>query len=56
MSEDRSSSQPRSWLERITDVFSDDPRNRQDIKNIVREAAERSIVDSETLNILEGAL
>ena len=56
MSEDRSSSQPRSWLERITDVFSDDPRNRQDIKNIVREAAERSIVESETLNILEGAL
>ncbi len=56
MSEDRTSSQPRSWLEKFTDLFSDDPRSRQDIKNIVREAAERSVVDTETLNILEGAL
>lgn len=36
--------------------FSDDPQSRQDIKDIVREAAERSIVDGETLSILEGAL
>lgn len=56
MSEDHSSSQPRSWLDRLTDLFSDDPRTRQDIKMMVREAAERSIVDSETLTILEGAL
>ncbi|MAY13967.1 MULTISPECIES: HlyC/CorC family transporter [Oceanospirillaceae] len=55
MSEDRSG-QHRSWLERLTDLFSDDPQSRQDIKVIVREAAERSIVDNETLNILEGAL
>jgi magnesium and cobalt transporter len=55
MSDDRSA-QPRSWLEKLTDLFSDDPQSRQDIKVIVREAAERSIVDSETLNILEGAL
>ncbi|MEK9765352.1 MAG: transporter associated domain-containing protein [Thalassolituus sp.] len=55
MSEDRSG-QPRSWLEKISDLFTDDPRNRQDIKDIVRAAAERSIVDSETLTIIEGAL
>lgn len=53
---DDSSGQPRSWLEKLTDLFSDDPQNRQDIKDIVREAAERSIVDGETLSILEGAL
>lgn len=56
MSDDRSSSQPRSWLEKLSDLFSDDPRSRQDIKDIVREAAERSIVDNETLTIIEGAL
>lgn len=56
MSEERSSSQQKSWLEKITDLFSDDPQSRQDIKEIVREAAQRSIVDSETLTILEGAL
>lgn len=55
MSDDRTS-QPRSWLEKFTDLFSDDPQSRQDIKDIVREAAERSIVDSDTLTILEGAL
>lgn len=56
MSEDRSSSQQKSWLEKLTDLFSDDPQSRQDIKDIVREAAQRSIVDNETLAILEGAL
>ena len=56
MSEERPSSQHKGWLEKITDLFSDDPQSRQDIKEIVREAAQRSIVDSETLTILEGAL
>ncbi|TNC91737.1 HlyC/CorC family transporter [Thalassolituus sp.] len=56
MSDDRTSSQPRSWLEKLSDLFSDDPRTRQDIKDIVREAADRSIVDTETLTIIEGAL
>ncbi|ASP37206.1 magnesium/cobalt efflux protein [Bacterioplanes sanyensis] len=56
MSEDRSSGQPKSWLEKLTDLFSDDPQSRQDIKEIVREAAQRSIVDTETLTIVEGAL
>lgn len=55
MNEDRTN-QPRSWLEKLTDLFSDDPQSRQDIKDIVREAAERSIVDADTLSILEGAL
>ncbi|WP_430459936.1 HlyC/CorC family transporter [Thalassolituus sp. LLYu03] len=55
MSDDRSGSH-KSWLEKLADLFSDDPQNRQDIKIILREAAERSIVDSDTLNILEGAL
>ena len=55
MSEDRSG-QPRSWLEKISDLFTDEPRTRQDLKDIVREAAERSIVDTETLTIIEGAL
>lgn len=55
MSEDRQNP-PRSWLERFTSLFSDDPQSREDIKDIVQEAAERSIVDADTLNIIEGAL
>lgn len=53
---DEQKSQPRSWLEKLTDLFSDDPQSRQDIKEIVQEAAKRSIVDIDTLNIIEGAL
>ena len=55
MNEDRQTP-PRSWLERFTGLFSDDPQSREDIKDIVQEAAERSIVDADTLNIIEGAL
>ncbi len=51
-----SDSSSRNWLEKLTDLFSDDPKNRQDIKSILRESAERSVVDSETLSIMEGAL
>lgn len=47
---------PRSWLERFSNLFSDDPQSREDIKDIVQEAAKRSIVDADTLNIIEGAL
>lgn len=56
MSEDRPSSQNKSWLDKLSTLFSDDPNDRQDLKDILREAAERNIVDSETLSILEGAL
>ena len=53
---DEHPSQPRSWLEKLADLFSDDPQNRQDIQDILREAAERNIVDADTLTLLEGAL
>ena len=56
MSEERPSSQSKSWLDRLSALFSDDPTDRQDLKEILREAAERNIVDSETLSTLEGAL
>jgi len=56
MSEDRPSSQNKSWLDKLSTLFSDDPHDRQDLKEILREAAERNVVDSETLSILEGAL
>lgn len=55
MNDDRQNP-PRSWLDRLTDLFSDDPQSREDIKDIVQEAAKRSIVDVDTLNIIEGAL
>ena len=56
MSEDPLQNQSKSWLDKLSTLFSDDPNDRQDLKEILREAAERNVVDSETLSILEGAL
>ncbi|MFQ3171981.1 MAG: magnesium and cobalt transporter [Oleispira sp.] len=56
MSEERPSSQAKTWLDKLSTLFSDDPNDRQDLKDILREAAERNVVDTETLSILEGAL
>lgn len=56
MSEEQSNSQSKSWLDKLSTIFSDDPNDRQDLKEILREAAERNVVDTETLSILEGAL
>lgn len=54
MSEDRSG-QPRSWLSRLTQAFSDDPKTRDDILSTLRDAAEENVLDYEALNIIEGA-
>lgn len=56
MSEEHSNGQSKSWLDKLSTLFSDDPNDRQDLKEILREAAERNVVDAETLSILEGAL
>jgi magnesium and cobalt transporter len=56
MSEERPSNHSKTWLDKLSTLFSDDPNDRQDLKEILREAAERNVVDSETLSILEGAL
>jgi len=56
MSEERPNSQNKTWLDKLSTFFSDDPNDRHDLKEILREAAERNVVDSETLSTLEGAL
>lgn len=55
MSDDRPS-QPRSWLEKLTHLFSDGPEDREDIKEIIRAANARNLLDDDTLSILNGAL
>lgn len=53
MSEDRSS---KPWFERIINAFTDEPKSRQQIKEIVREAEQGQTLDPEALSIIEGAL
>ncbi len=58
MSEDQSSNDSgiTSWVEKIGKAFSSLPRDRDELKELLREACERGIVDSDALAMLEGAL
>ena len=64
MSEDPSSSHSssdgtprgRSWLERLFQGFTNEPRSRAELLDIIKGAAHNKVVDQEALNIIEGAL
>lgn len=58
MSEDQSSSGSgrRSFLERVTRAFQSEPRDREDLKEVLNEALERGVLDSEARTMMEGAL
>jgi magnesium and cobalt transporter len=58
MSEDQSDNGNgrRSWLERITNAFSNEPRDREELKEILNESLERGVVDTDARAMMEGAL
>lgn len=46
----------RSWLERITRFVTGEPRDREGLIELLREAEDRNILDPDTLAMIEGAL
>jgi magnesium and cobalt transporter len=56
MSEDRSSNGQKSWLGKITQAFAHEPKNRQELLELLREAHQNKLLDSEALTIVEGAI
>ncbi|GGX70097.1 HlyC/CorC family transporter [Saccharospirillum salsuginis] len=59
MSDDRpTSSGPgkRTWLERLSDAFTGEPKDREDVLNVLKDAQERDILDGEAFKIIEGAM
>jgi magnesium and cobalt transporter len=58
MSEDQSSSGSgrRTFLERVSRAFQSEPRDREDLKEVLDEALERGVLDSEARTMMEGAL
>ena len=63
MSDDPSSSQlqtsrtsEKSWLDKLINAFSAEPKSREELLEIIKEAAENKVVDSQALEIIEGAL
>ena len=58
MNEDSSSndSGKTTWVEKIGKAFSSLPRDREELKELLRDSCERGIVDPDALAMLEGAL
>ena len=52
---ERSRSNIFSWLESLK-LFGGDPKSRNEIKHILRDAQERELVDNDALSIMEGAI
>lgn len=46
----------RSWLDRIYRLISSEPRDREDLIELLRESEDRNILDPDALAMIEGAL
>jgi magnesium and cobalt transporter len=46
----------KSWLEKITDAFSSEPKSRDDLLDILTVAQQNEVIDSDALNIIDGAM
>ena len=58
MSEDRSSSSSleKSWVEKVAGLFSNEPRSREELVDVLQNAHENKLLNREALDIMEGAL
>ena len=58
MNEDRSSndSGEKSWIGKLADSFSSEPRNREDLKEILKIAEQNEVIDADAHQIIQGAL
>jgi len=58
MSDDQSSHGHggKSWLERISHAFSNEPESVEDVLELLRDAESQNIIDADALSIIEGAM
>ena len=56
MSEEGSSGDQKSWLERLSQVFTGEPSSRSELIEVLRSAEQRELLDAEALSIIEGAM
>ena len=58
MSDDQSSRSQgnKSWLERISQAFSNEPETVEDVLEILRDAETQNIIDADAMSIIEGAM
>lgn len=49
-------SSDKSWLDRVLHAFSGEPKSREELLEIIQEAAANKLVDPESLEIIQGAI
>jgi magnesium and cobalt transporter len=49
-------SSERSWIDKIALLFSSEPRNRDDLEDVLSIAAENEVIDEDARSIMEGAM
>lgn len=55
-SSDNDTSDSRSWIEKISDLFSSTPRTREDINALLELARKNQLLGNDEFNIIEGAM
>lgn len=56
MSEDYPSGGHRSWLDKLAQAFNQEPKTRQELFALLREANRNNLLDDDALGIVEGAM
>ncbi len=58
MADDSSSidSRPRSWIDKLAQVFTDEPSDTRSLLELLRNAEQDQLLDADALSIIEGAL
>ncbi len=56
MSEDSSGNGQKSWLDKLAQAFAQEPKNRQELFQLLREANRNKLLDDDALAIVEGAI
>ena len=50
------STNDKSWLDRVLQAFSGEPKSREELLEIIQDAADNNLVDQESLEIIQGAM
>lgn len=56
LEDNKHSNKPRSWLERLTALLAREPKNREQLTEILRDAEERHVLSSDILGMIERIL
>ncbi|NHI01226.1 CNNM family magnesium/cobalt transport protein CorC [Oceanimonas sp. MB9] len=50
------SSAKKNWLERLGQIFQGEPKNREELVEVIMDAGERDLIDQDTKDMIEGVL